>query len=163
MSKMRVWRGLAIGLWGVFMAMGVAMAAEPAKQARPMAEDPVVEARLVSIAEELRCLVCQNESLASSHAELAQDLRDEVRGLIRQGKSDDEVKQYLVQRYGDFVLYRPAFKPLTYFLWTGPFALLLVGLLVLWRVLRARKTAATDQPLDPNQRQRAEQLLKDLG
>jgi cytochrome c-type biogenesis protein CcmH len=79
----------------------------PAREAALRAEDPVVEARLVAIADELRCLVCQNESLASSHAELAEDLRREVRGLIREGKSDAEVKRFLVDRYGDFVLYRP--------------------------------------------------------
>jgi cytochrome c-type biogenesis protein CcmH len=123
--------GLVLCVWG---AVG---ATEAPKEARPMAQDPVLEARLVAISEELRCLVCQNESLASSHAELAQDLREEVRGLMRQGKSDAEVKQFLVQRYGDFVLYRPEFKPLTYFLWVGPFVLLALGLLVLWRVLRA--------------------------
>jgi cytochrome c-type biogenesis protein CcmH len=137
--------------------------ADAPKEARPLAEDPVVEARLVSIAEELRCLVCQNESLASSRAELAQDLREEVRGLIRQGKSDAEVKQYLVQRYGDFVLYRPAFKPLTYMLWVGPFVLLLVGLLVLWLVLRARRAVSRPAVLAEADRQRAQQLLKDVS
>ena len=128
-----------------------------------MAQDPVLEARLVAISEELRCLVCQNESLASSHAELAQDLREEVRGLMRQGKSDAEVKQFLVQRYGDFVLYRPAFKPLTYFLWVGPFVLLALGLLVLWRVLRMRRRATRSPELSPQDRERAEQLLKDAS
>lgn len=131
------------------------------KEARPLAEDPATEARLVGIAEELRCLVCQNESLASSHADLAQDLREEVRGLIRQGQSDRDIKQYLVQRYGDFVLYRPAFKPLTYLLWVGPFALLLVALIVLWRVLRQRRLQTTVAPLSEQDRQRAQQLLKD--
>jgi cytochrome c-type biogenesis protein CcmH len=76
-----------------------------AGEAQPMAEDPKVEARLVVIAEELRCLVCQNESLASSHAELAEDLRREVRKLIRDGMTDTQIKTYLVDRYGDFVLY----------------------------------------------------------
>jgi cytochrome c-type biogenesis protein CcmH len=85
-----------------------------AREAQPMAEDPQVEARLVVIADELRCLVCQNESLASSHAELAEDLRREVRKLIRDNKSDAEIKTYLVERYGDFVLYRPKVKPLTW-------------------------------------------------
>lgn len=145
--------GIALGTW----------AAEPPRQARPMAEDPVTEARLVVIAEELRCLVCQNESLASSHAELAQDLRDEVRDLIRQGKSDPEIKDHLVKRYGDFVLYRPAFKPTTWVLWVGPFALLVLGLWVLWRVLRQRRRRAPAQTLSPDERQRAEQLLKDAS
>jgi cytochrome c-type biogenesis protein CcmH len=138
-------------------------AVETPRQARPMAEDPVIEARLVSIAEELRCLVCQNESLASSHAELAQDLRDEVRDLIRQGKADPEIKDHLVKRYGDFVLYRPAFKPTTWLLWVGPFVLLGLGLWVLWRVLRQRRQLAVPKPLSAEDRQRAEQLLKDLS
>ena len=107
------------------------------------------------------CLVCQNESLASSRAELANDLREEVRGLIQQNKSDAEIKQYLVQRYGDFVLYRPAVKPLTYLLWFGPFALLLIALWVLWRVLRERRAATATRALQPHERARAQQLLKD--
>jgi cytochrome c-type biogenesis protein CcmH len=110
-------------------------------EAVPLAEDPQVEARMVSIAEELRCLVCQNESLASSHAELAEDLRREVRKLIRENKSDAEIKNYLVERYGDFVLYRPQIKPLTWPLWFGPFCLLLFALWGLWRYLRLRKSA----------------------
>ncbi|MDI9331860.1 MAG: cytochrome c-type biogenesis protein CcmH [Alphaproteobacteria bacterium] len=157
--------------WGCFYRRGFlslmlacagwAMADSGPRVARPMAEDPVLETRLIAISEELRCLVCQNESLASSHAELALDLRDEVRGLIRQGKSDPEIKQYLVQRYGDFVLYRPAFKPTTYLLWLGPFALLLLAIGVLWRVLRGRRAIQAPIELSAQERQRAEQLLKD--
>jgi cytochrome c-type biogenesis protein CcmH len=154
-------RWLVLLSWAVLGGLSLAWAQPQARQARPMAEDPVIEARLVDIASELRCLVCQNESLASSHAELAQDLRDEVRGLIRQGKSDAEVKDYLVQRYGDFVLYRPAFKPMTYVLWGGPFVLLCVALWALWRVLRARRQQITHKPLDAQDHQRAAQLLKD--
>jgi len=100
--------------------------------------------------------------LASSHAELAQDLRNEVRDLIRQGKTDPEIKDYLVKRYGDFVLYRPAFKPTTWLLWVGPFVLLGVGLWVLWGVLRQRRPSAPAATLSAEERQRAQQLLKDL-
>lgn len=132
-----------------------------AKEAPPTAQDPVVEARMVQISEELRCLVCQNESLASSHAELAGDLREEVRGLIRQNKSDAEIKDYLVTRYGDFVLYRPAIKPMTWVLWFGPFALLVLAAWVLVAYLRQRQSAASAQPLTDADRQRAEKLLKD--
>ncbi len=146
----------------MFCAGAVAASAEP-RQARPMAEDPALEARLLHISEELRCLVCQNESLASSNAELAQDLRNEVRDLLRQGQSDAEVKQFLVQRYGDFVLYRPEFKPLTYLLWAGPFVLLVLGLGVLIRVLRLRRRAAASATLSPEDRQKAQQLLKDAS
>jgi cytochrome c-type biogenesis protein CcmH len=132
-----------------------------AKEATPMAEDPVVEQRLNVIAEELRCLVCQNESLAGSRADLAQDLRREVRGLIKEGKSDQEVKDFLVSRYGDFVLYRPQVKPVTYLLWGGPFLLLIVGLVMLIRFLRRRSETIVEQPLTDEEKRRAEALLKD--
>lgn len=132
-----------------------------ANEAAPLAEDPVVEQRLVNIAGELRCLVCQNESLAGSQADLAKDLRREVRGLIKDGKSDAEVKEFLVSRYGDFVLYRPQVKPSTYLLWAGPFALLLVGIGALVRYLRRRDRQFVDTPLTEEERQRAEALLKE--
>ena len=102
-----------------------------AKEAVLSAEDPVLEKRLIHISEELRCMVCQNESLASSRAELANDLREEVRKLIREDKSDSQIKEYLVTRYGDFVLYKPEVKPLTWVLW---FRLLDPGV---WRGRRA--------------------------
>jgi cytochrome c-type biogenesis protein CcmH len=133
-----------------------------AKEAAPLAEDPVVEKRLIEISGELRCLVCQNESLAGSQAELAKDLREEVRGLIKQGKSDSEVKEFLVSRYGDFVLYRPQIKPTTYLLWAGPFVLLLVGLFALIRYLKQRSKEVVDTPLSDEERKRAAALLKDV-
>jgi cytochrome c-type biogenesis protein CcmH len=153
----RLFKGLiSLALWVV---MGQAVLA---REAAPMAEDPVVEARLVVIAEELRCLVCQNESLASSHAELAEDLRREVRNLIRSGKSDTEIKTFLVERYGDFVLYRPEVKPLTWVLWFGPFVLLLLAIVVLLRYLRRRREQVpTTVVLSDADRARAEQLLKE--
>ena len=107
-----------------------------AKEAVPLADDPVVEQRLIAISQEMRCLVCQNESLAGSHAELAQDLRRELRDLIRQGRTDDEIKEFMVSRYGDFVLYRPPVKPMTWVLWGGPFVLLLAALALFVRYLR---------------------------
>jgi cytochrome c-type biogenesis protein CcmH len=131
-----------------------------AGEALPMAKDPQVEARLVVIAEELRCLVCQNESLSSSHAELAEDLRREVRKLIKDGKTDPEIKTYLVERYGDFVLYKPPLKPLTWPLWFGPFLLLVLAIGGFWRYLRQRRQL-THHHLDAAQRAQAEQLLKD--
>jgi cytochrome c-type biogenesis protein CcmH len=112
-----------------------------------LADDPKLEARLVDISQELRCLVCQNESLASSHAELADDLRREVRDLIRQGKTDQEVKDFLVARYGDFVLYRPEVKPLTWVLWFGPFLLLLVAAVLMGVYLRQRRQQVQPAPL----------------
>lgn len=131
-----------------------------AKEATPLAEDPVVEQRLIHISEELRCLVCQNESLAGSQAELAQDLRREVRDLIKQGNSDQQIKDFLVSRYGDFVLYRPQLKPTTWLLWGGPFVLLIVGLVVLVSYLRRRSKLIVEAPLSEEDRKRAEILLK---
>ena len=130
------------------------------REAVPMAEDPKLEARLVDISQELRCMVCQNESLASSHAELADDLRNKVRELIRSGKSDQEVKDFLVSRYGDFVLYRPEVKPLTWVLWFGPFLLLVVAAIFLGVYLRQRRAVAAPAVMTEDERERAKQLLK---
>jgi cytochrome c-type biogenesis protein CcmH len=132
-----------------------------AMEAAPNAQDPVVEARMVHISEELRCMVCQNESLASSHAELAGDLREEVRSLIRQNKTDDEIKAFLITRYGDFVLYRPAVKPMTWALWFGPFVLLLVALTAMVMYLRQRQGQAPSAVWSDEDLKKAERLLKD--
>ena len=133
-------------------AFGVAAA-----PAAPMAEDEVVEQRMLAIAEEVRCLVCQNESLAGSRADLAQDLRREIRALIKQGKTDQEVLDFLVSRYGDFVRYRPPVKPVTWLLWAGPFVLMLAALAGLLVFLRRRRAAAA--PLTPDEERRAAELL----
>ena len=132
-----------------------------AKEATPLAEDPVVEQRMISISEEMRCLVCQNESLAGSRAELAQDLRRELRTLIKQGKTDAEIRDFMVERYGDFVLYRPRVKPETYLLWAGPFLLMIVAVGVLLVYLRRRNRALDDPQLSPEEARRAEALLKE--
>jgi cytochrome c-type biogenesis protein CcmH len=126
-----------------------------------MAADPVVEQRLNLIAEELRCLVCQNESLAGSRADLALDLRREIRTLIKDGKTDEEVMAFMVSRYGDFVRYRPPVNPLTWMLWFGPFALLVGGGLVLVRLVRSAQRNAEPQALSPAQREKLQSLLKD--
>jgi len=131
------------------------------REAVALAEDPLVEARLVNISQELRCLVCQNESLASSRAELADDLRREVRDLIRAQKTDPEIKDFLVSRYGDFVLYRPEVKPLTWVLWFGPFVVLGIAAVFLLAYLRQRRLQVVPQGLSDNDRARVEQLLKE--
>lgn len=100
--------------------------------------DQATELRFKKLTEELRCLVCQNQSLADSHAELAQDLRNEVYKLVIAGDSDKEIIEYLVTRYGDFVLYRPPVKNTTYFLWFGPFLILLIAIIIIARVIRTR-------------------------
>lgn len=129
-----------------------------ANEAQPLAADPVVEARLVAISDELRCLVCQNESLSGSRADLALDLRRELRELIRQGQSDEQIKAFMVARYGDFILYRPPVKSTTWLLWAGPFVMLLLGLLVLLRVIR--RAPGAPAPLSAEDRARAQALLE---
>lgn len=115
-----------------------------AKDAAPEAADPVLEARMLRITTELRCLVCQNQTIADSHAELAVDLRRETRTLLLQGKSDQDVIDYMTARYGDFVLYRPPFRATTALLWIGPGLMLLLGAGVLIAVLRRRSRLADD-------------------
>lgn len=132
-----------------------------AGEAQDMAKDPVLEKRMVGLAENLRCLVCQNESLASSHAELAEDLRREVRELMQKGMTDQEIKDYLVARYGDFVLYEPPVKGFTLLLWLGPFVLLMGGLGVLVLQLRNRRKAVAETTLSPEAEARAAALLND--
>jgi len=132
-----------------------------AGEAKDIAEDPVVEKRMVGLAENLRCLVCQNESLASSHAELAEDLRREVREQIRKGMSDKEIVDYLVARYGDFVLYDPPVKSYTMLLWFGPFALFLIGGGGLFYQLRKRRQSVPETELTPEAEQRAATMLNE--
>jgi cytochrome c-type biogenesis protein CcmH len=141
-------------IWFVLAWAGAAAA----QQARPLAEDPVLEARVLAIASDLRCLVCQNETIAASHADLAQDLRAQIRAQLRAGKDEAEIKAYMVQRYGDFVLYNPPVKPTTYLLWGGPFVLLAAMLALLWRLLKRRRAEA-EAPLTDAERERARALL----
>ena len=141
---------------GIWMLACAALMAQ-AKEATPLAEDEAVEQRLIAIADELRCLVCQNESLAGSRADLAQDLRREIRGLIHQGKTDKEIMEFLVSRYGDFVRYRPPLKPTTWLLWGGPFAFVGAGLVGLVLFLRRRRVP--DATLSVEEQSKAAALL----
>jgi cytochrome c-type biogenesis protein CcmH len=122
--------------------------------------DPVIEQRLAKLSHELRCLQCQNQTLADSPAGIAADLRREIRAQMKAGKSDDEIKVFLTQRYGDFILYRPEVRPATYLLWFGPFVLLLAGLAVLFYYIKRRRDAIADQPLSAEERRRAQELLQ---
>ena len=130
-----------------------------AKDAVPLADDPVIEQRLISISEEMRCLVCQNESLAGSRSDLANDLRREIRTLIKEGKSDDQIRKFMVERYGDFVLYRPPVKPITWLLWIGPFIILLIGIAGLLTYLRRRNHAVSTITLSDDDNKRIDALL----
>ncbi len=139
------------------------MASVHANEAVPMAEDPVVEQRLIVIAEELRCLVCQNESLAGSRADLAMDLRREVRTLIKEGKTDSEIKEFLVSRYGDFVLYRPPVTPTTWLLWFGPLLLLIGAIWLLINTIRGNQKQTNAPVLNAAQRAKAQALLQETN
>ena len=130
-----------------------------AKEAAPLAQDPALEARLMRLSKELRCLVCQNETLADSQADLANDLRNEVREKMRQGMSDAEIKHYLTQRYGDFVLYRPPVKSITWLLWFGPFVLLLSAAASLVFFLKHRRRTLDETPLSAAEAARIQSLL----
>lgn len=130
-----------------------------AKEAAPVAQNEAAEKRLVAISSELRCLVCQNESLAGSQAELAVDLRREIRGMITEGKSDNEIMDFMVSRYGDFVRYRPPLKGTTLLLWFGPLLLLIAGIGGLFVFLRRRTRTIEDTPLSAAEQRRADTLL----
>lgn len=119
-----------------------------------------VEERFQKLTAELRCVVCQNQSIADSHAELAQDMRNLIHKMMAEGKTDAEISHFLVERYGDFVLYNPPVKPTTYILWMGPLVLLLIGAggLGYW-VRRHAQTTATPPPLTGEERQKINQLL----
>ena len=123
-------------------------------------DDPVVEQRLAKLSHELRCLKCQNQTLADSPSSIAADLRREIREQMKAGKSDKEILAFLTQRYGDFILYRPRVTPMTYLLWFGPFVLLIAGLIVLFRYVRQRRDAIKDQPLTAEEHRRAEEMLR---
>ena len=126
--------------------------------ALPTEQDRGTHARAMAIAEQLRCLVCQNQTIADSNADLAVDLRRQVREQIAAGRSDREILEFMTARYGDFVLYRPPFKATTALLWVGPALLLAIGAVMLARLVRERRAAEPD-PLTPEERVRANRLL----
>lgn len=130
-----------------------------AEEARPMESNAVVEVQVQRLSEELRCLVCQNQTLADSHSELAQDLRQEIREMATKGMSDQAIIDYLVARYGDFVRYRPPLKRTTALLWFGPFSLLLAGAVGLFIMLRRREKMASDAPLSVDEVRKVSELL----
>lgn len=145
----------------IFLATLIALSlgSASAKDAVPLADDPVIEQRLISISEEMRCLVCQNESLAGSRSDLANDLRREIRILISEGKSDDQIRSFMVERYGDFVLYRPPVKPVTWLLWIGPFVILGIGIAGLLMYLRRRNSSVPSVVLTDADNQKIDALL----
>jgi cytochrome c-type biogenesis protein CcmH len=143
---------LAIGLFlpGVILS---------AQEARPVAADPALEKKVITLSNELRCLVCQNQTIADSNAELAVDLRNQVRKQLSEGKSDREILDYMVQRYGEFVLYRPPLSYKTILLWAGPFALLLIAMFILVQQIRLRHKRLASEEFDQTDLSRARKLL----
>ena len=132
----------------------------PGQDAKPASgDDPAVEQRLKDLSKELRCLVCQNETLADSQAGLAEDLRREIREQIKAGKTDKEIISFLTARYGQFILYRPQVTPTTYLLWFGPFIILIAGFFLLFRYIRQRRDAIVTKPLTSDERRLAAELL----
>jgi cytochrome c-type biogenesis protein CcmH len=154
---MRRLLSLFIAFW-----LGLGITALHAREAAPLAEDPLTERRMQAISAELRCLVCQNQTIADSNADLANDFRREIRKLIGEGKSDNEILEFMVARYGDFVRYRPPLKGTTILLWAGPGVLLVIGLAVLVRYLRRRNDAISDTELSAEEQQAADALLRDV-
>lgn len=130
-----------------------------AQLAKPVAEDPVLEKKVITLSNELRCLVCQNQTIADSNAELAVDLRNQVRKQLSEGKSDREILDYMVQRYGEFVLYRPPFNYKTVLLWAGPFVLLLIAMFMLIQQIRSRHKHLAAEEFDQTDLTRARNLL----
>ena len=148
-------RLLALLLLCLFYSSAIAQVQE---EERP-SDDPVIEARLAHLSKELRCLQCQNQTLADSPAGLAADLRREIREQMKAGKSDKEIVAFLTQRYGDFILYRPRVTFTTYPLWFGPFVLLISGLVVLFYYIKQRRDSFDETPLSADEHRRAKELL----
>jgi len=148
-------RWLLAGVLALVFALLLAPAPARALEAAPAADNPELEARMVDITSELRCLVCQNQTIADSHADLAADLRRQVREMLEAGKSRQEIIDYMTARYGDFVLYRPPFKATTALLWLAPALMALGGMLALVLVLRRRSRMADDQ-FDPDDAEEAD-------
>ncbi len=159
-SRAAPWRAAALA--AVLSVLSLAVSSTWAGEARPLVADPVIEARMAALGAQLRCLVCQGQSIAESGSGFANDVRREMLRLMEAGRSDQEVIDFLVQRYGDFILFSPPVKGTTLLLWLGPFLLLLVGGGVLFVTLRRRRQAA-EAALSPEEQQRAERLLAEAG
>jgi cytochrome c-type biogenesis protein CcmH len=147
-------------VWTLILALAIPGLAA-GQEARPLAENPQAEARLKALAVELRCLVCQNQTLADSNAPLAEDLRREVREMIAKNMSDQQIIDFLVERYGDFVLYRPPLRVTTTLLWGGPFLLLAIGGTALILAVRRRQKTLPEAVVSDAEHARVEQLLSD--
>lgn len=152
-------------LFIAFCVVGAPASAQiSAADVKPTILDPVANKRVAEIAAQLRCLVCQNQSIADSNAELAVDLKNQVVRQVAEGRTNEQIIDYMVERYGDFVLYDPPFKLSTALLWIGPGALFFIALFMLFMTLNKRKKeVAEEKPLTEEERKRAESLLQGKG
>lgn len=158
-SPVRHW--LRLGLLVLALGLALVNGLAHAVKAAPAAADPALEARVMRVAEELRCLVCQNETIAASHAELAVDLRQQIREQLQDGRTPAQILDFMAQRYGDFVLYRPPLNLQTVLLWLGPFVLLLLAAGLLWRQIRQQPSPGEAAPaLSAADLARAQRLLQ---
>ncbi|MEQ1719519.1 MAG: cytochrome c-type biogenesis protein [Nitrosomonas sp.] len=153
LNRMKVWLVFA------FLVLMLASTLGWSKEAVPVAEDPEVEKRMLALTMDLRCLVCQNESIADSRADFSNDMRREIRQKIKENKSDEEIIQFLVDRYGDFVLYNPPVKPTTIMLWFGPILLFVIGFISLLIYLKRRREQIEEVPLSEAEQKKADVLL----
>lgn len=154
-------RSLSVRL--VLLVLLVPLTCWAGQEARPLADDPEVEKRMLELTEELRCLVCQNETIAESRADFSNDMRREIRELIKANKTDEEIIEFLVERYGDFVLYNPPLKSTTFLLWFGPMILFIAGSITLLIYLRRRRQRVeeTETPISEDAQRKAEALLNE--
>lgn len=151
---------MKVRIWAMLLVLMLAPFAHAADTTgAPPAADPALEAQVQQVAAELRCLVCQNQTIADSNAELAQDLRRQVREMLASGKSEAEVREFMVARYGDFILYRPPFKAATLLLWVGPFVLMLAGIWGLRRIATQRKQVVGEASLSADEQARLRALV----
>jgi cytochrome c-type biogenesis protein CcmH len=160
------WRKSAPALRRLLIALLLVAGIQPALAADGMAQpvgDPAVEARVNKLAEELRCLTCMGQSIADSQSSFSGDMKREIRGMVKAGKTDKEIIEFMVQRYGDFVLYRPPVKSTTWLLWGGPFVFLVLSLVFLAMKLRKRRGQLAGQLTESEHRQAAQLLGKSEG
>jgi len=148
---------LLTGLLFSFAIPGIAFAQN--NTAPTVSDNPVLEKKVLELANELRCLVCQNQTIAESNADLAVDLKNQVRQQLSEGRSKQEILKYMTERYGDFVLYKPPFNASTLMLWVGPFLLMLLGLILLVRQIKQRKQELSQETFSVEDIERARQLL----
>lgn len=160
-TRLAAWQSQFCGLLSLMLVLALVfcLGVASAKEAAPASDDPVLEARVLAIAEELRCLVCQNETIAASHADLAVDLRKQIRIKLKAGQSKQEIVDFMVARYGDFVLYNPPLKASTLLLWLGPFALLALAAGILAVNIGRRRKAVLASDWSADQARRARALL----